>query len=208
MDATKIRLLVADDHPLTREGLAMILDNQPDMAVVAQANNGAEAVELYRRERPDVALLDLQMPVMNGVAAIEAVVGEFRGARVVVLTTYDGDEDIYRAMHAGAKAYLLKDSPKDEVLRAIRTVHAGGRFLLAEVGARLADRLGTADLTEREREVLRLVADGRANKQIAHELGISEGTVKSHVNGVMSKLGAASRTDAALIALRRGLLRL
>ncbi len=202
-----IRLLVADDHPVTREGLALILDHQPDMAVVAQAGDGEAAVAQYHAHRPDVAVLDLQMPRLTGAEATAAICAGAPGARVLLLTTYDGDEDIYRAMRAGALGYLLKDAPREEILRAVRAAHAGRRVLSPGVGAKLADRLAQPALTPREREVLALVARGKANKEIAFALGVSEGTVKSHLNAVTAKLGVSSRTEAALAAERRGLLR-
>lgn len=202
-----IRILVADDHPTTREGLALILDHEADMAVVAQARDGAEAVALFAEHRPDVAIVDLQMPKMGGVAATEAILRAQPGARVVLFTTYDGDDDVYRGLRAGAKAFLLKDSPTEELLRAIRAVHAGQGYVSHGAGVRLAERAMLPQLTPRELAVLRLVARGRANKEIGAVLGLSEGTVKSHLNAITSKLGATGRTDAALIATRRGLLR-
>lgn len=204
---SRIRILVADDHPVTREGLALILESQADLTVVAQAANGREAIDLYRRERPDVALLDLQMPVLGGVQAIEAIARDFPDARLIVLTTFDGDEDIYRAMRAGARAYLLKDAPRAEILAAIRAVHRGQKFVSAEVGNKLAERIASDALTGRELEVLALVAKGMANKEIANRIGVTEGTVKSHVNNIMTKMRVGSRTEAALAAIQRGLLR-
>jgi two-component system NarL family response regulator len=206
-DAVTIRILVADDHPITREGLALILDNQPDMSVVAQGSNGSEAVALFRTHRPDITILDVQMPIMGGAEAAETLLREFPDSRIILFTTFDGDEDIHRGMHAGARAYLLKDAPRDEVLKAIRAVYAGKRYMSPEAGALLADRIGSPNLTEREVEVLRLVARGKANKEIAADLGISEGTVKSHVSSITSKLGVNGRTEAALDAVRRGFLR-
>jgi two-component system, NarL family, response regulator len=203
----KIRLLIADDHPITREGLALILSNQTDMTVVGQAGDGDEAFELYRKCLPDVSILDLQMPVMNGAQAAQKIIHEFKDAKILILSTYDGDEDVYRAMQAGAKGYLVKDSTRDEVLRAIRAVNNGFRFVSPGVGAKLADRMIAPSLTERELQVLRLVAGGKGNKEIAYEMGLSEGTVKSHVNAITSKLGVTSRTEAALVAHKRGLLR-
>jgi two-component system, NarL family, response regulator len=177
------------------------------MTVVGQAGDGTEALELFRKCLPDVSILDLQMPVMNGAVAAERIIGEFETARILILSTYDGDEDIYRAMHAGAKGYLLKDAPREEVLRAIRDVNNGFRFVSPRVGAKLADRMIAPSLTGRELHILRLVAGGKANKEIAYELGLSEGTVKSHINAITSKLGVNSRTEAALMAYKRGLLR-
>lgn len=206
-DGTQIRILVCDDHPITREGLALILDNQPDMSVVAQAGNGSEAVALFRKHRPDITILDVQMPVMGGAEATEALLREFPGSRIILFTTFDGDEDIHRGMHAGARAYLLKDAPRNEVLTAIRSVHAGRRYMSPQAGALLADRIAAPNLTERELQILRLVAHGKANKEIAADLGISEGTVKSHVSSITSKLGVSGRTEAALEAVRRGFLR-
>lgn len=202
-----VRLLVVDDHPVTREGLALILDHQPDMTVVGQAQSGEEAVARWRGLRPDVTIMDLQMGGMSGARAIEQILAESPGARILVLTTFDGDEDIHRAMHAGARAYLLKDAPREELLRAIRAVHAGQRYLSAAAGARLAERVTQTPLTERELDVLRLLAEGLSNREIGAELGIAEGTVKSHVNSVVLKLGVTSRVEAALAAHQRGLLR-
>ena len=200
-------MLVADDHPTTREGIALILEHEDGMEVAAQAANGAEAVAQYRRHRPDVVLMDLHMPGMGGVGATEAIRGEFPDARVLLLTTYDGDDDIHCGLRAGAMAFLLKDTPVDEVVRAIRAVHEGAAYVCAEVGARLARTLRTAHLTPREADVLRLLAEGLPNKVVARRLGIGEGTVKSHLNAAAAKLGAANRTDAALLAVRHGLLR-
>ena len=202
-----IRVLVADDHPTTREGIALILEHEDGMEVAAQAANGAEAVAQYRRHHPDVVRMDLHMPGTGGAAATEAIRAEFPDARVLLLTTYDGDDDIHRGLRAGAMAFLLKDTPVDEVLRAIRAVHEGAAYVCAEVGARLARTLRTAHLTPREADVLRLVAEGLPNKVVARRLGIGEGTVKSHLNAAAAKLGAANRTDAALLAVRHGLLR-
>jgi two-component system NarL family response regulator len=202
-----IRILLADDHPIFREGLALILDHQDDMRVVGEACDGEEAVAMFARLQPDVAILDLQMPRMTGAAATAAIVKAHPTARVLLLTTYDGDEDIYRAMHAGARGYLLKGAPRAEVLRAIRAIAGGQRFISPEVGAKLADRMSTASLTGRELEVLRLLAAGKANKEIGAELSIAEGTIKAHVSAILQKLGATSRTEAVLEGVRRGLLR-
>lgn len=206
-DEVNISLLVADDHPVTREGLALLLSAENDMDVVAQATDGIEAVELYRIHRPDVVVLDLQMPRLNGFGATAKIMAEFPGARILLFTTYDGDEDIYRAMHAGARGYILKESLREELCQAIRTVHRGARYLSPPVGAKLADSHTSAALTDREREILKLLAEGKANKKISFELGVSESTVKTHVASVIEKLGVKSRTEAALIAERRGFLR-
>lgn len=203
----EIRLVVADDHPVTREGLALILDAQDDLTVVGQASNGEEAVERFRLLRPDVVIMDLQMPGMGGARAIREILTMDPDARVLVLTTFDGDEDIHRAMHAGARAYLLKDAPRQELLHAVRAVAAGERVLATIVGTRLAERVARHELTEREREVLRELAQGRSNREIGDVLGIAEGTVKSHVNSVVLKLGVSSRVEAVLLAQQRGMLR-
>lgn len=202
-----IRLIVADDHPVTREGLALLLHHQADMTVLAQAGDGLEAVDAYAKHVPDVAVLDVQMPRCSGVEATSRIVARWPDARVVLLTTYDGDEDVFRGLQAGAKAYLLKETPTDQLLTAIRTVSRGGQYLSSEVSVALARRRGTATLTARETNVLRLVAKGLANKQIAAELNIGEGTIKSHLNSIMSKLHVASRTEAVMDATARGLLR-
>lgn len=203
-----IRLLIADDHPVVREGLAAMLNRRADLSVVGEASNGREAVELYRREKPDVTLMDLRMPEMGGVEAIATLRAEFPHARFIVLTTYDGDEDIARALKAGAQAYLLKDTPRDELLDAIRAVHAGRKRIAPEMAAKLADRLTTPELTEREMEVLKLIVAGQSNKEIGAALTITEGTVKVHVNNLLGKLGVSDRTQAVTEALRRGLVHL
>ena len=202
-----IRLVLADDHAIVREGLAIILNNQPDMKVVAECGDGEEAVSMVLQHQPDVAILDLQMPRMTGAAAAVAILKQLPSARILFLTTYDGDEDIFRGMKAGARGYLLKESRKEEVLHAIREVAGGRRYLSPAAGASFANSASLPQLTRREREILIQVSAGKANKEIAADLNISEGTVKGHVNGIMQKMNVASRTEAALLAERRGLLR-
>jgi two-component system NarL family response regulator len=185
-----------------------MIGTEPDMTVVAQARSGEEAIELFRRVRPDVTLMDLRMPGMGGVEAIRALRREFPDSRLIVLTTYDGDGDIYRALEAGAQAYLLKDMLCDEILAAIRAVHAGQRRIPAAVGTRLAERMTGLDLSEREQHVLELVATGKSNKAIAAALEITEATVKGHMTNILGKLGVTDRTQAVIAALRRGLVHL
>jgi two-component system NarL family response regulator len=203
-----IRILIADDHPVVRQGLAAIIDSERGMIVVAQAKNGREAVELFRRERPHVALIDLKMPEMDGVETITAIREEFPLAALLVLTTYDRDEDIYRSLRAGAKAYLLKDTPPAELLDAIRSVSLGFRRLPGEIAQKLAEHVTYTELTERELEVLRLIGDGKSNREIGADLFITEGTVKAHVNNILSKLGVSDRTQAVTTGLKRGLIQL
>jgi two-component system NarL family response regulator len=203
-----IRVLIADDHFVVRMGLAAVIHTQPDMTVVAEATTGKQAVELFRQHRPDVTLMDLRMPEMDGIEAITAIRAEFPDSRFIVLTTYDGDEDIYRALQAGARAYLLKDMLRDALVEAIRAVHAGQRRLPAEVANRLAERMNRTELTAREIEVLRLIVQGKSNKEIAAALFIAEGTVKIHINNILSKLGVSDRTQAATFALQRGIVHL
>jgi len=208
MSNEKIRIVVVDDQAVVGQGFVALINTVPDMEVIAEGTDGRQAVELYRRLRPDVLLTDLRMPLMTGVEAIAAIRREFPGARVIVLTTFDGDEDIYRSLQAGAQGYLLKDMFFEELEDAIRTVHAGGRRIPGIVAERLAGRVGGSDLTGRELEVLEQIVFGRSNKEIAAALDISEATVKSHVNNILSKLGVADRTQAATTAIRRGLVRL
>ncbi|HMG33348.1 MAG TPA: response regulator transcription factor [Blastocatellia bacterium] len=204
----KIKVLVVDDHFVVRMGVTTLINTQSDMAVVAEGASGQQALELFRAHQPDVTLMDLRMPGMGGVEAISAIRAEYPEARVIVLTTYDGDEDIYRAFQAGARAYLLKDMHHDELLSAVRAVHQGQRFIPPAVANRLADRMPRSELTSRELEVLRLIVKGMSNKEIAQALSIAEGTVKIHVNNVLGKLGVNDRTKAATTALQRGIVHL
>ena len=200
-----IRLLIADDHLVVRMGLRSMIDSQPGMAVVAEAANGREAVELFRSHQPDIGLMDLRMPVMGGVEATLAIREEFPEARIIVLTTYDGDENIYRALQAGARAYLLKDIPREEFLEDVRAVCSGQYCIPAAVAARLAERLPFSELSSRELEVLRRIVQGMSNKEIGATLSITESTVKNHVNSILAKLKVNDRTQAATTALRRGI---
>ena len=201
-----IRLLAADDHPMLREGLAAVLSAQSDMVLVGEAHNGDEAVEAFRRLRPDVTLMDLQMPEMGGVEAISKIRHEDPKARIIVLTTYSGDVQAMRAMKAGAAGYLLKSSMRKELLEAIRAVHAGRRYLPPEIANAIALHAVDDTLSEREIATLRLVAEGKANKQIARELSLSEDTVKTHLKNVFTKLDVDDRTHAVTVAVRRGIL--
>jgi DNA-binding NarL/FixJ family response regulator len=203
-----IRLLTVDDHPIYRGGLAALIAAYPDLKLVAEATNGREAVELYRQHRPDVTLMDLSMPVMNGVEAIQAIVAEFPEARIIALTTWDGDTDIHRALEGGARGYLLKDVASEEVASSIRLVHAGRRALPAEVAKRLADFTPRIDLTEREHEVLTYMAKGLSNKEIGAILSVAEATIKVHVLHIFQKLEAADRTEAVTIGIQRGIIHL
>jgi DNA-binding NarL/FixJ family response regulator len=203
-----IRILLADDHALLRDGVAGLVADQPDMALVGEASNGREAIDQFRKHHPDVTLLDLQMPEMNGIDAILAIRGEFPEARIVVLTTYTGDAQILRALKAGAQAYLLKSMLRRELLDTIRAVHKGQRRIPPEVATQLAEHAADDSLTSREIEVLRLIAAGKANKLVASDLSITEETVKGHVKSILSKLGASDRTHAVTIALRRGIIEL
>ena len=203
-----IRVLVADDHPVVRAGLGAVIAEQDDLELVAEAENGATAVALYREHRPDVALMDLRMPVMDGVEAIRAITTEFPDARILALTTYEGDADIRRALEAGASGYLLKDMLLTEVLSAVRAVQRGERVIPIAVAARLAEFPERSDLTEREAEVLQLVARGLSNKEVARAIGRTDETVKIHLKNAFAKLDVADRTEAVTVALTRGLIHL
>jgi DNA-binding NarL/FixJ family response regulator len=200
-----IRILVVDDHALLREGIAGLVAGQSDMSLVAQASNGREAIHQFRTHRPDITLMDLQMPEMNGVDAMIAIRGEFPEARIIVLTTYTGDVQVLRALQAGARAYLLKNLLHKELLETIRAVHAGKKTVSPEVSFQLAEHATDDALTPAEVRVLRLIAEGNANKEIAAQLSVSEETVKGQVRNILSKLGANDRTHAAMIGLKRGI---
>ena len=206
--ASKIRVLIADDHTVVREGLVAMIGKWTDMTVVAEAQNGREAVDQWKRHHPDVSLLDLRMPLLDGVEAINQIREQDSAARIIVLTTYDGDEDIYQAISAGAKAYLLKDAPRDDILNCIRRVHRGETFVPPSIAAKLAERVSGPELSEREMVVLRALATGQSNKEIGRALFISETTVKAHLKSIFAKLNVLSRTEAIATASRRGLVRL
>jgi two-component system NarL family response regulator len=204
-----IRILIAEDHAIVRDGLTSVLDFETDMSVVGHAKNGREAVARFRELQPDVVLMDLAMPEMDGVAAIEAIRSEFHDARILVLTTYDGDETVFRALENGAKGYLLKDCSTPDLLAAIRKVHAGGTQVSERAASRLAERaIAGAALSPREIEVLKQIASGKSNKEIAAQLFVSEGTVKTHVINIHHKLGVDDRTEAVVVAIKRGILRI
>lgn len=203
-----ITILTADDHPLIRDGLAAVLRGQNGFEVVADAANGEEAIEAYARLRPDIVLMDLRMPIMDGLAATRAILADDPNARIIVLTTYDGDEDIHRALSAGARGYLLKDMMRTDLLGVIHAVYRGQRGIPGPVAARLAEFTPRIGLTPRELEVLRLVADGLSNAQVAEKIGRTEGTVKVHLKNILQKLDASDRTEAVTTALRRGFIRL
>jgi DNA-binding NarL/FixJ family response regulator len=203
-----IRVLTVDDHPVLRKGLAALVNAEPDLKLVAEASNGKEAIEAFRFHKPDVTLMDIQMPKVDGIEAISAIRSEFPDARIIVLTTYSGDAQVVRALKAGARAYVLKGHVVDELLDTIRAVHSGKKRIPPEVAAELADHATDDSLTEREIDVLRLIAAGNSNKQIADHLTISEATVKSHVGNILSKLSANDRAHAVTIGLKRGIFEL
>jgi DNA-binding NarL/FixJ family response regulator len=203
-----IRVLSVDDHPLLREGIAALVNGESDMKLVAEAINGQDAVEKFRLHRPDVTLMDLQMPAMNGIEAIIGIRSEFPNARIIVLTTYAGDVQVLRALKAGARGYVLKGHVRRELLDTIRAVHAGQKRIPPEVASELAEHAADDDLSSREIDVLRLIAAGNANKEIAARLGIAEETVKSHITNILAKLGANDRTHAVTTALKRGIIEL
>jgi DNA-binding NarL/FixJ family response regulator len=208
VSSQKISIMVIDDQAVVRQGFVSLINTVTDMEVIAEGINGQQAIDLYRQHKPDVTLIDLRMPVVGGVEAISTIRREFPDARLIVLTTYDGDEDIYRSLQAGAKGYLLKDVFFEELESTIRAVYAGARRIPAAIAERLAERMASSELTAREMEVLELIVKGQSNKEIGGTLKISEATVKSHVNNILSKLGVSDRTQAATTALQRGLVHL
>jgi two-component system, NarL family, response regulator len=201
----KIRVLVVDDHPIMRVGIAAIIEATPDMTTVAQAGSGEEAIELFEKHLPDITLMDLRLPGMSGVDAIRILMSRHRNAKFVVLTTYEGDEDIHQALAAGARSYIVKGMPHEALVSALRRVQAGGRFLPQPVSRALHSRIPNSDLSLREREVLELIVRGRSNKEIASDLGITESTVKCHVSVILMRLNVSDRTQAVVTALQRGL---
>jgi len=207
-DQARIRVFCVDDHPLLREGIAAIINNQPDMLLVAEASNSHEAIQKYREHQPDVTLMDLRLPDMSGIDSMIAIRSEFPEARIIMLTTFEGDVEIQRSLEAGARGYLLKSMPPKDLAEAIRQVHVGKKRIPPELAAQLAEHLGDEALTEREIEVLRHIAGGNRNRDIADRLFISEETVKVHIKHIMEKLGAADRTQAVAIAVRRGIIQL
>lgn len=203
-----IRIVLVDDHPVVREGWASLIDRQDDMQVVGEASKGAEGLRLYEQLKPDLVLTDLRMPEMNGIEMMAAIRGIEAEAKIIVLTTYSGDEEIFQAIRAGANAYLLKDASKTELIGTIRKVHEGEKHIPGEIAEKLSNRIAADALSEREIEILRLIAVGRSNRQIGLELGIAEGTVKAHANNIFGKLKANDRTHAVTIALKKGIIEL
>lgn len=206
--ASPMRILVVDDHPVFREGVSALVNGESDMSIVAQASNGREAIQQFRTHQPDITLMDLQLPEMNGLDALSAIRGEFPEARIIVLTTYAGDMQVLRAIKAGARGYLLKDTLHKELVDTIRAVHAGKKYISTEASFELAEHASDDVLTPAEVRVLRLIAEGNANKEIAAQLSVSDDTVKSQVRNILSKLGAKDRTHAAMIGLKRGIIEL
>jgi len=207
-DPTRIRVLCVDDHPLLREGIAAIINSQPDMVLIADASNGTEAIQKFKEHRPDVTLMDLRLPDISGVDSLMAIRADAPDARIIMLSTFEGDVEIQRALQAGARAYLLKNMPPKELVEVIRQVHAGKKRIPAEIAAHLAEHLSDEALTDREIDVLKHVGGGNRNRDIAERLFISEETVKVHIKHIMEKLGASDRTQAVAIAVRRGIIQL
>lgn len=208
MNGYQIRVVIGDDHPIVRDGITAVINDQHDMEVVAEAANGKELVDMVMQYRPDVTLVDLRMPQLSGLDAIKAIKEDLPAARFIVLTTFDGDEDIYRALQAGAQAYLLKDTLRNELLETIRLVYKGHKRIPPEIAAKLAERITSSELTERETDVLREIVNGLSNKEIGLRLNITAGTVKAHVNSILNKLGVSDRTQAVTAALKRGIVHL
>ena len=208
MSDPAIRILCVDDHPLMREGITAVIQNEPDMLVVGEASNGQEALQEFRKHRPDITLMDLRLPDMSGIDALIAIRAEYVAARVIMLTTFEGDAEIQRALQAGAKGYMLKSMPRKRLIEMIRKVHTGAKSIPPEIAAHLAEHLGDELLTRREVDVLQKMAGGNRNRDIAEQLFISEETVKGHVKHIMEKLSASDRTEAVAIAVRRGIIHL
>jgi DNA-binding NarL/FixJ family response regulator len=206
--SAQIRILTVDDHPLLQEGLAAVIGSQPDMVLVGQASNCREAIQQFRKLHPDVTLMDLRLPDMNGIDAMTAIQSQFPDARIIIMTTFEGDGPVQLALQAGARSYILKNMPPQEIVEAIRQVHAGKKRVPAEIAAKMAEHLGDEKLTEREVDVLRQTAGGNRNRDIANKLFIAEETVKGHMKHIIEKLGASDRTQAVTIAVRRGIIQL
>lgn len=203
-----IRVLVVDDHAVVRNGLMLMVQHESGMIPIAEASTGAEAIALFHQHQPDVTLMDLRLPDLSGVEAITTIRQAFSDARIIILTTYDGDEDIYRGLQVGAKGYLLKDTQLDEITNAIRVVHAGKKYISSEVGAKLSERINASQLSNRECQVLRLVAKGKSNREIGELLNVAEGTIKMHLNHILTKLQVNDRTQAVVTALKRGIIQI